>query len=461
MHPAQLRKLLKTKKKKKTEISSDIRNKMLSWYSTSKDTIFNKKNLSMEYRRILKRKVLEYLRTNNVGCSNIDKLLYFIDKHNITQKGLELLGCGSNGCALKTCIDTSCNNQIVVKLGSVEGNYNYSLETHPNRVEVSLYRIMNKFLLDNRSPHYTFFYGSFNCGITILDLITDRSKRKSMKKKSRESKYELDYDNKVQVMIVEKANTDLYNFLKKVPVSMDMWINIIFQVCYMLVVTQYYCPGFRHNDFKSDNILVDEYEPKPNSFIKYIIFGKEFFIPDIGIRLKLWDLDFASTDSRKNAKVEDSWSDSFGCSSKYNSIYDMHTLLNILLHNHKYSLSQDIKEWIMYYLTTNDENIISLLIENKIISEDEDEYVIMGYDTQLTSYGRLTGNLIGVDNLVPDDFLSPGDMLLTDDTEDNDFIDFLSPKPADAISNIFDSKIPKPTLEYAHTRRDIFNSILN
>ena len=462
MNPAQLRKILKSKKlkklKKQDKISESIKGKLQNWSSNAKKSIFNKKSLDIEYRKKLKKKVLEFLRTKKVGCANINQLVYFVDQHHITKHGLKLLGCGTNGCALQTCIDKSCNTQIVVKLGVIENMFDYSSENHPNKVEVKLYRMMNTFLLDNKSPHYTFFYGSFNCGMSTLDLIDNYSKRTKMKRKLIEQKFNASLKNNVQVMIVEKAETDLDYYLKKYFITMDIWLNIIFQVCYMLVLTQYNCPGFRHNDLKPDNILVDKYIPVPNSFIKYIIFGKEYYLPDIGVRVKLWDLDFATMDSQKNDKVEDSWSNVFGCNSEYNSIYDMHTLLNIIyVSNHR--LSSEIKEWIEFYLTTNDENIIEKLKEEKQIAKSEDEYIISGYETFLTSYGRLTGSKLGIQNLVPDDIVSPGDMLITDD--DTEFEVFLVHRTESEISKIYDSQISNISLDYAKTRRDIFNSILN
>ena len=108
MNPAQLRKILKSKKlkklKKQDKISESIKGKLQNWSSNAKKSIFNKKSLDIEYRKKLKKKVLEFLRTKKVGCANINQLVYFVDQHHITKHGLKLLGCGTNGCALQTCI---------------------------------------------------------------------------------------------------------------------------------------------------------------------------------------------------------------------------------------------------------------------------------------------------------------------------------------------------------------------
>ena len=116
-------------------------------------------------------------------------------------------------------------------------------------------------------------------------------------------------------------------------------------------------PGFRHNDFKLDNILVDEYKPK-NKFIKYIIFGLTFYVPDIGIRLKMWDLDFGCSDQTKNDKVEDRWSNSFGCNSEHNSIYDLHLAMVMVERYFSRDVEPDVLKYVKDYLYTTDERII-------------------------------------------------------------------------------------------------------
>ena len=49
---------------------------------------------------------------------------------------------------------------------------------------------------------------------------------------------------------------------------------------------------------------VDEYKPK-NKFIKYIIFGLTFYVPDIGDQIEnVGFQDFGCSDQTKNDKVE-------------------------------------------------------------------------------------------------------------------------------------------------------------
>ena len=456
---AQLRKLLSRKKEKKySKVSSNIQTKMKKWYLKSKQNLeSNKTSLSLEYRIILKKKILEFLRNSRMNCDNAKTLLYFIDQDKITKKGLKLLGCGSNGCALESCINSSCNDKLVVKMGIIDNTWNYISPTHPNKTEIELYKQMNMFLLDMRSPHYTFFYGSFDCGMDFVDIISDSAEKKKFNKKAREKVYS-PYPEKLSISIVELANSDLHTFFEKNHIDMNLWSNILFQICYMLSVTQYYIPGFRHNDFKLDNILVDEYKPK-NKFIKYIIFGLTFYIPDIGIRLKMWDLDFGCSDQTKNDKVEDSWSDSFGCNSEHNSIYDLHLAMVMVERYFSRDVEPDVLKYVKDYLYTTDERIIDEVKKKNRHSwsrySSNGGYKLTGSQNILLEFNRLTGTKIGIKNLVPDDISSPSDLLYDREDEGSIFNKFLEVVPEEHISVTYDSKII-PT-EDLFKRSDMFN----
>ena len=226
----------------------------------------------------------------------------------------------------------------------------------------------------------------------------------------------------------------------------------------MLSVTQYYIPGFRHNDFKLDNILVDEYKPK-NKFIKYIIFGLTFYIPDIGIRLKMWDLDFGCSDQTRNDKVEDRWSDSFGCNSEHNSIYDLHLVMLITKKYFSRNLEPDVLKYVIDYLSTTDEKLIDKVKEKDSHSLynyfSDGSYILGGTKNILIEFNRLTGKKIGIKNLVPDDLSSPSDLLYDREDEGSIFNKFLELVPEKDVSVTYDSKII-PT-EDLFKRTDMFN----
>lgn len=446
MHPGQLRKLIKSKKKKKYKPSIKIQEGLRKWLEKTQTRMANERiELDLNYRKKLKENVTKFMFKKKFKCDNIDKFLYFLDSKKLTQKGIKLLGCGSSGCAMAGCIDHKCNSEIVVKL-SVKTNEYPDNENHPSIIEHKLYKEMNSFLLDNLSPHYSFFYGILECDSRALEVIPDGRRKTKMIHKSIES----GVHKNILVTIAEKANSDLLEYMEKNSLTIDVFKIIIFQICYMLTTTQYYIPGFRHNDFKPDNILLNIYRPK-TKINEYIIFGKSYYIPDIGVSVKMWDLDYSSADKFVNSKVEDRWSDEFGCNSEHNPIYDIHTLINYLYSYYSKYLDTEIQKFVSNFLRTTDERI------HKFGS-----YTFLGgKDGRYTSYSRLTGKNIKVKNLIPDDMESPADMLYYDDDEDISdlFKDFII-KPKETIGYTFDSKIVMNSREI-DSRKDMFNLYLD
>lgn len=446
MHPSQLRKLIKTKKKKKYKPSIKIQEGLKNWLKKTQERMADEKiELDLNYRKKLKENITKFMFKTKINCANIDKFLYFLDSKKLTKKGLKLLGCGSNGCALSGCIDFKCNSEIVVKLSIKTGEYP-SDDHHPSIIEHKLYREMNTFLTENISPHYSFFYGILECDSRVLEIITDSKRKANM----RHTSFESGSGKNVLVTIAEKANSDLLDYIKSKTLTIDVFKILMFQICFMLTTTQYYIPGFRHNDFKPDNILLNIYKPK-NKYNEYIIFGKSFYIPDIGISVKMWDLDFSCADKFINSKVEESWSDRFGCNSEHNPIYDLHCFINYLYSYYYKYLDSEVKSFVNEFLKTTDKKI------HKIGA-----YTMLGgEENKFTSYCRLTGYNIGVKNLIPEDMESPADMLYFEDDEDlTDLFSEFIIKPADTIGYTFNSKITISSHEI-DTRKDMFNVYLD
>jgi serine/threonine protein kinase len=66
---------------------------------------------------------------------------------------------------------------------------------------------------------------------------------------------------------------------------------IFFQICYTLAVIHLRYPGFRHNDFKDDNICM--HTTDKGGYYKYTFKGCVFYVPRIGTIPILSDFDFA------------------------------------------------------------------------------------------------------------------------------------------------------------------------
>ena len=58
----------------------------------------------------------------------------------------------------------------------------------------------------------------------------------------------------------------------------------------VLAIIQNKYPGFRHNDLKANNLLVQKIPiSKTINKFKYKINGQIYIIPSIGFQIKLWD----------------------------------------------------------------------------------------------------------------------------------------------------------------------------
>ena len=103
---------------------------------------------------------------------------------------------------------------------------------------------------------------------------------------------------------------------------------IFFQILSVLAVIQNKYPGFRHNDMKANNILVQliPVSKKKNKFM-YKINKQNYIVPNIGFQLKLWDFDFACIpDLIDNSKVSAEWTTAININPEQNRYYDIHYL---------------------------------------------------------------------------------------------------------------------------------------
>ena len=66
---------------------------------------------------------------------------------------------------------------------------------------------------------------------------------------------------------------------------------LLFQICYTLAAILLRFPNFRHNDLKDDNILL--HKSTSSGFTRYIVYGKTFYVPNIGYTALMCDFDFA------------------------------------------------------------------------------------------------------------------------------------------------------------------------
>ena len=190
--------------------------------------------------------------------------------------------------------------------------------------------------MNNQTPHLVLPIGTFNTSIKpFLSLgkngIVDNKKYSQFIKRYRKG----DLHQEVSVLISEWADGgDLLEYIRKNHKSMTLkeWRVIIFQIFSALAVIQTKYPGFRHNDLKANNILIQKIESRnKNNKFKYKINGRIYILPNIGIQIKLWDFDFACiAGTVENTKVDAEWTDRINVNSQKNRYYDIHYFFNTL-----------------------------------------------------------------------------------------------------------------------------------
>ena len=107
----------------------------------------------------------------------------------------------------------------------------------------------------------------------------------------------------------------------------------MFQIIFTLAVIHKKYPGFRHNDLKANNILLQiSTKPKIPQYFQYQYENKTYRVPDIGVQVRLWDFDFSCIpDIINNQKVDAKWTNNINVKAEPNRYYDIHYFFATLL----------------------------------------------------------------------------------------------------------------------------------
>ena len=171
-------------------------------------------------------------------------------------------------------------------------------------------------------------------------------------------------EKKIDYIVLERLDKTFWNYINFNPNNTAVKA-IILQTLFVLVILQKKLPGFRHNDLKIDNILLDQSKRKHDIFLQY---HDNYWKISKNIPIsKIADFDYACIPGQvQNPKIGTKHSKSFGCDNEKNKIYDLHIFLNSLYH-YKNKLDPEIVLWI----------------ENNIPKE------LLGTDNKYIKYGRL------------------------------------------------------------------------
>jgi len=381
---------------------------------------------------------------SNIGCDFHNKLFWLKNDKipGITKKGVKFLGSGSSGIAFAGCPDSQCNKQIALKLMLKDSEYRLN-NTHPTNVEITFLNKIRQLFERNITPHVTIMFDDFKCDLTasFLKPLRRQYLNEEWFKTINSKKLLGHIHDESSVVVTELANGgDLESYVENNQMSPLEWKVILFQVFHMLTVMQYHHPGFRHNDFKPNNILVNTYTKTPNAYFVYKMFGEDYYVPDIGITLKMWDFDFSLDNNTLNVRDTDDFYKEIGYGSELNPTYDIHAFFNYLLGINRRNLPQHIIDLIETILPPS----------------------IRGEHATYTNHFRLTRfketRCLNDVNIIPSTLRSPAEFLLHDRIMD---VFHVKPDASQTELTVYDTLIPTvPSIKNPEVYNSLFRQHL-
>lgn len=310
-------------------LSDNTLDSMVNFETCDTEHVENRTN-GFDIRDIMKKKYMDF---NKLICDIGGKLLY--------------IKSGTTGHTFKGIIydeDGSTellNYAIKVVAYPIRENYGDVNDIkRPENAELMMLRVLSYFVVNAQTPHIVLPIGTFNTSIKPFialakNKIVENKKYDQFVKRYKQSEYHDD----VSILISEWANGgDLLDYIRNNYKTMKLrdWRTIFFQLISVLCVIQSKYPGFRHNDLKANNILVQKIDSrkKNNYYLYKLNLSNEkydFLVPNIGIQVKIWDFDFACIPGIvENSKVNSDWTDKINVKPVQNRYYDLHYFFNTL-----------------------------------------------------------------------------------------------------------------------------------
>lgn len=266
-------------------------------------------------------------------------------KNIIKNMSMKYIASGSTGHMFKIVnIDDETEYAMKVVPYPIKKDYGTIMNIkRPENVELLIIQILSDFVSNTKTPHVTLPVTTFNTNIRYFIKLRKHGLINNENEKYNEflkKYYNKVYHNNVSILIGEWADSgNLLKYIAKNKESIKLieWKVILFQVISTLAIIQGKYPTFKHNDFKSDNILLSrtilpENINKKNIIHEYKIINKTFKVPDIGYQIKIWDFDFSCIKPIiNNIKVDSQWANDIGINSKKNKYYDIHFFVNTLI----------------------------------------------------------------------------------------------------------------------------------
>ncbi len=271
------------------------------------------------------------------------KILDLKDLFSSMNVKLKYLKSGTTGHTFKATSKIDTNIAFAVKVCAYPKDDYGGIQhiSRPENAELRMLKLLSYFVIKRSTPHLVLPIATFNTSIKNFvnirpDVIDLNKEKNEMYRKFVERYHEGEFEDFVSVLISEWCDGgDLLDYIRKNYETMTLkhWIIIIFQILFTLAKIQDKFPAFRHNDMKANNVLV-QITNVNNSSLRYSygIGNYKFYIPDIGLQIKIWDFDFACIDGIiENNKVNSDWTKKINITKNKNKYYDMHYFFNTLI----------------------------------------------------------------------------------------------------------------------------------
>lgn len=208
----------------------------------------------------------------------------------------------------------------------IDDNIKYIFKIIPYLTDINIIEEITNSLIENKiCIHFNYYIGSINNHFLL----------KNQKAIIYEYIQPWIYNEFKIISVFELFANKVIYFLMKKEFFNNVIYNIIFQVLYSLKCLEKY--RINHNDLNLGNILLQNDFNNINTFDKYTINNKSFFVPNYGFRIKIIDYGVSCGDNNKNSEtVGLEFCGIYGIYSKY---YDTHKFLNGIYNSYIYLLN--------------------------------------------------------------------------------------------------------------------------
>lgn len=216
----------------------------------------------------------------------------------------------------------------------------YDTDTHPCRLETRLLKDFRRLVLENKTPHITFYFADFQ---------VKNTKKALVKFPLKALRHEIYKTSDVLVAeYVSGGSIEEWLQLEE-NVSESQWKYIIFSMAWTLMIL-HEDSQFMHNDFHYGNVLVDtSIDASSKTILEYVWKDQNctFQIRNPGIVPKMWDFEFANSyQSKDETNYNNCLTTKYeNVPHEFNPYFDLHHFLTSLLE--LVDLPDSIQEFIL------------------------------------------------------------------------------------------------------------------